>query len=695
MPHENPTKQASDRSSAPDAREQQQFPSVQRSSTPLLLQRAYADPSSLTAQDVLHLQRTIGNRATIGILSRHSGLQAKLKLGPAGDPYEQEADQVAEEVVRQIDRPHPVQRSQDEDEELAQAKPFTESGLDLQRRVERPARVLFTRPGIEITRPPGLSPALLQRKPDDPDVTTIDWASATSATPSPPSAMGGVVFVVVGGVTHVVKPSDQPAAALFGEKMLEDLASVETTQSKPVATDSAEGKRILTMLASKRTEADSGEDQDLKDAWADRYRQASAANYFMIQKAMVPANQFSKVIASDPTRILNNSAVLEGIGRTMAVDGLTGNQDRFENLNFDNVFLTSEDKIAAIDTDAVLQNYAKSKSESDTNEVWSEFETIHGSDDWADKLTGGSVAILPEGATMGPSSSDLRVLFERFGTWFGGFKDKFVKERPMLADSVDWAAVSTSIRKGIDDAVTAITDMLAGDDYGAVREQFSSLKTKYDEGGEDPNLDWQAFQVKATYIKSRAGAEGSHDAAKLEAVFAARQPAEWATEVGAIGDAANIAAIPAPPGKVSLGKERKKDEFEEIYNAWLAAIGDHATRLEQLHARTRMLYADRATDGMAADIAHRMLEPVESLVGSKRLDLVMVAYRKARVAHLQEWDRRFGGSRYDDLGIQVDRFRIARTAFVDLVKSEVKRARDAIQTRDRSAQSPAPPAPEA
>ena len=58
-----------------------------------ILQRMEEAPGSIRPADVLQLQRTIGNRATGQLL------QAKLKLGPAGDRYEQEADQVAKQVV--------------------------------------------------------------------------------------------------------------------------------------------------------------------------------------------------------------------------------------------------------------------------------------------------------------------------------------------------------------------------------------------------------------------------------------------------------------------------------------------------------------------------------------------------------------------------------------------------------------------
>lgn len=50
------------------------------------------------------LQRTIGNRA-LGYLTHQHTIQAKLTLGAVGDRYEQEADQVAKQVVQQMEAP--------------------------------------------------------------------------------------------------------------------------------------------------------------------------------------------------------------------------------------------------------------------------------------------------------------------------------------------------------------------------------------------------------------------------------------------------------------------------------------------------------------------------------------------------------------------------------------------------------------
>jgi len=87
--------------------------------------RKIESPQSMSspADQVLHLQRTIGNQA-VQRLIKSGALQAKLKIGQPGDRYEQEADRVADAVMRM---PEPgVQREvePEEEEETLQSKPL-------------------------------------------------------------------------------------------------------------------------------------------------------------------------------------------------------------------------------------------------------------------------------------------------------------------------------------------------------------------------------------------------------------------------------------------------------------------------------------------------------------------------------------------------------------------------------------------
>ena len=50
------------------------------------------------AENVLQLQKTLGNQAVQGLFAS-GAIQAKLKIGQPNDKYEQEADRVADQVM--------------------------------------------------------------------------------------------------------------------------------------------------------------------------------------------------------------------------------------------------------------------------------------------------------------------------------------------------------------------------------------------------------------------------------------------------------------------------------------------------------------------------------------------------------------------------------------------------------------------
>ncbi len=67
-----------------------------------------------------HVQRSVGNRSMTQLIGSGT-VQAKLQVGPAGDRYEQEADRVADEVMRRRRAPSATS---------AQAEPGPDSGAD-------------------------------------------------------------------------------------------------------------------------------------------------------------------------------------------------------------------------------------------------------------------------------------------------------------------------------------------------------------------------------------------------------------------------------------------------------------------------------------------------------------------------------------------------------------------------------------
>jgi len=88
---------------------------------------------STHVDQILFLQRTIGNQA-VQRLIKSGALQAKLRIGQPGDKYEQEADRVADAVMRM---PEPEMQRQEEEEEVLQTKPLVDQITPVvQRQVE-------------------------------------------------------------------------------------------------------------------------------------------------------------------------------------------------------------------------------------------------------------------------------------------------------------------------------------------------------------------------------------------------------------------------------------------------------------------------------------------------------------------------------------------------------------------------------
>lgn len=96
-----------------------------------IIQRARVEPGSLTPHDVLQLQRTIGNQAVQGLLDTTATYQTKPTFNTPGDSYEQEADRVADRVMRMPEAT--IQRDTEfreerAEEEVIQTKPTANQG---------------------------------------------------------------------------------------------------------------------------------------------------------------------------------------------------------------------------------------------------------------------------------------------------------------------------------------------------------------------------------------------------------------------------------------------------------------------------------------------------------------------------------------------------------------------------------------
>ena len=120
-------------------------PEVNRDNSDSRMQRTNHSQSVNPSVDrILFLQRTVGNQA-VQRLMKSKALQAKLRIGQPGDKYEQEADRVADAVMRM---PEPgVQRQvEEEEEDLIQTKPLVNQITPfVQRQVEEEEEILQTK----------------------------------------------------------------------------------------------------------------------------------------------------------------------------------------------------------------------------------------------------------------------------------------------------------------------------------------------------------------------------------------------------------------------------------------------------------------------------------------------------------------------------------------------------------------------
>ena len=112
-------------------------PEVKQSNSNSRVRRTKRLQSMDTPVDrILFLQRTVGNRV-VSRLMKPGALQAKLRIGQPGDKYEQEADQVADVVMRMLEPGVQRQEEPEEEEEMLQAKPLVDQIASVvQRQVE-------------------------------------------------------------------------------------------------------------------------------------------------------------------------------------------------------------------------------------------------------------------------------------------------------------------------------------------------------------------------------------------------------------------------------------------------------------------------------------------------------------------------------------------------------------------------------
>jgi len=128
---------------------------------------------------ILFLQRTIGNQA-VQRLIKSGALQAKLRIGQPGDVYEQEADRVADEVMRMPEPEMQRHVEPEEEEETLQTKLLANEITPLVQRqtIEEEEEEIQTKTLTKQTTPSGQG--LGEVEEEEPIMTKYTQASADS-----------------------------------------------------------------------------------------------------------------------------------------------------------------------------------------------------------------------------------------------------------------------------------------------------------------------------------------------------------------------------------------------------------------------------------------------------------------------------------------------------------------------------------
>lgn len=125
-------------------------------------QTDFSQSISSPVDQILFLQRTIGNRA-VQRLFKSGVIQANLRIGQPNDIYEQEADRVAEQVVRMPESQVQRQPLEEEEEEI-QTKPLAEQITPMvQRQVEEEDEEEILQTKVNTNQTPEVTPCLESR----------------------------------------------------------------------------------------------------------------------------------------------------------------------------------------------------------------------------------------------------------------------------------------------------------------------------------------------------------------------------------------------------------------------------------------------------------------------------------------------------------------------------------------------------
>lgn len=437
-------------------------------------------------------------------------------------------------------------------------------------------------------------------------VTQTPWNTASAVSAPGGGAKGGIFFVTVGGVRHVVKATSQAAGAVFGERIVGQIMGTSgvSATSIPVPNTDAEFASILAQLRRYQPAVPN-------QGYNDRLAEFANASTFLIQtdlstnRTMINAN-----VASD-IAILQNAATLRNIGRILAADTLIGNSDRFEQMNVGNAFLGAAD-IGFIDTEALMQNYQAFNQFSTGPATPTGSPGIAGKgtdfggagvnksqpEAYVDFLTSGGREISDktfDEAGVAPTPNVTKMA-TNLKAWFeASFIGKFTAYKP-AADVLQFAQagyperqlvgdktaynnsawftfVFPNIKAGFDSGITDISASMKGTGVGALKTSFDQDEQNH---GATVNFDFDALLIRGNVMTSIASGTDAEDAKAIAVNYVVAK------------NGAPSPAMVVAQRVIAFGKQNNilsaSDELR--LNYFLPSIVDATLRDDILHVRS-------------------------------------------------------------------------------------------------------------
>jgi hypothetical protein len=416
--------------------------------------------------------------------------------------------------------------------------------------------------------------------------TAITWETADVAGigASGSGALSGVVFIPVGGQTHVLKAvNNDMASVLFAEHVLGKMGH-ESSHSTPldIKQNAVERQRIYAVMEQalalkKAAMARNPADENARffcEKLQTKLDAMKSSRYIAVQTNMgaqggealdrtlmapYEEEKGQGKTGDDFMALMANLPLWQNAGKVMAADMFLGNADRFQQFNPGNAFVLANGMLGLIDNEAIFQQFgapvAKAKREVKS---WVNQIVVYG----GEALSATSASATPAAAVeaaMGSFSQAFQSLKERMHDLYPDMGAKENKPlRQQRFNQVDWAGVEAAMKQGFDAGLQQLAHLLSGNSLKELTTEAKGLAQQFPGG---LNMDVHAVKMRGQYMKARAGGGpgASAEAAQKEALEYAEYVKLWKPKLNEfLTPDPNLQNIPERPAEMTRMEKFKR-----------------------------------------------------------------------------------------------------------------------------------------